>query len=147
MRDGNMDNFFFSSQLCLFLPCDACVPKLNIRNQIVDRQVEGFVVNNRTGCTASNFVLSYTASAKGGAATFNRGPCRLLYVTAKLKIPITPPINVPIIGQNLLPSLTNPWKEEQCRTYVETDFNADVSRSLFVKRNDTTNECIITTDP
>ena len=128
-------------------PCDACVPKLTIRNQIADRQVEGFVVNNRTGCTANNFVLSYTASAKGGAATFNRGPCRLLYVTAKLRIPITPPINVPVIGQNLLPSLTNPWKEEQCRTYVETDFNADVSRSLFVKRNDTSNECFITTDP
>ena len=136
----------------LLLPsCDACVPKLpsklHIRNQINDRQVEGFAVNSRTACSATDYVIPYMASAKGGVATLNRGPCELLYVTAKLKIPVTPPINIPIVDHNLLPSLTVPGKEEQCRTYVETNYNADVSKSLFVKRNATTNECFITTDP
>ena len=69
----------------------------------------------------------------------------LLWVTATLKVPITPPINIPIAGP--LPSLTVPGNEEQCRTYVETNFNPNSNRFLYVKRDNATNKCFITTDP
>ena len=132
----------------LFWPlCDACPPTLHIRNRIDEaRQVEGFVVHqyDDSDICNSNTVMSYTAP-KGGYATFSRGRCPLLWVTAKLKIPITPTINIPII--NNVPSLTLPGTEEQCRTYVETDWNPNISKFLYVKRNDTTKECFITTDP
>ena len=126
--------------------CDACPPMLHIRNHIDGRQVEGFIVKKYTDDAAcnSNTVSSYTAP-KDGEARFMRGPCELLWVTAKLKVPITPPVNIPIAGP--LPSLTLPGNEEQCRTYVETNFNPNSNRFLYVKRNDTTNECFITTDP
>ena len=131
----------------LFWPlCDACPPTLHIRNRIDEaRQVEGFIVHNYTDSDIcnSNTVMSYTVS-KGGEARFNKDRCQLLWVTAKLKIPITPPINIPIID---IPSLTIPGNEEQCKTYVETNWNPNLSKILYVKRNDTTNECFITTDP
>ena len=119
---------------------------LHIRNHIDGRQVEGFIVKKYTDDAVcnSNTVLSYTAP-KDGEACFMQGPCELLWVTAKLKVPITPPVNIPIAGP--LPSLTLPGNEEQCRTYVETNFNPNSNRFLYVKRNDTTNECFITTDP
>ena len=126
--------------------CNACVPMLHIRNRIDEtRQVEGFVVMNYTDTDIcnSNTVRSYSAP-RGGEASFNRGRCELLWVTAKLKIPITPPIDITIID---IPSLTIPGNEEQCKTYVETNWNPNLSKILYVKRNDTTNECFITTDP
>ena len=126
--------------------CDACPPTLHIRNRIDEaRQVEGFVVHqyDDSDICNSNTVMSYTVP-RGGEARLSRGRCRLLWVTAKLKITITPPIDTPIID---IPSLTLPGTEEQCRTYVETDWNPSMSKFLYVKRNDTTNECFITTDP
>ena len=92
----------------------------------------------------SNTVVAYTVP-KGGEVDFNRGGCELLWVTATLKIPITPPIAIPI-GPSL-PSLTLPGNEEHCRTYVETDWNPIVSKFLYVKRNETSNKCFITTNP
>ena len=131
----------------LFWPlCDACPPTLYIRNRIDEaRQVEGFIVHNYTDSDIcnSNTVMSYTVP-KGGEARFNKDRCQLLWVTAKLKIPITPPINIPIID---IPSLTLPGTEEQCRTYVAVETDWKPNLILYVKRNDTTNECFITTDP
>ena len=135
----------------LLAPCDACVPTLHIRNQIDGRQVEGFIVKkfyDYASCKSNN-VGSYIAP-KGGEARSNWGSCQLLYVTAKLKIPVTPPINnVPIVGN--VPSLTLPGNEEQCRTYVETSgwpnnspgYPYPIHKYLYVKRNVTTNECVI----
>ena len=126
--------------------CDACPPMLHIRNHIDGRQVEGFIVkkyNDKDDCN-SNTVTWY-AAPKDGGASFMRGPCELLWVTATLKVPITPPINIPIAGP--LPSLTMPGNEEHCRTYVETNYNPNSNRFLYVKRNNATNKCFITTDP
>ena len=129
----------------LLAPCDACVPTLHIRNQIDGRQVEGFIVKTFDEYCKSNNVESYIAP-KGGVARSNWGSCKLLYVTAKLKIPVTPSIDVPIVGQ--VPSLTLPGNEEQCRTYVETsgwpnNFQVPIPKYLDVRRNVTTNECVI----
>ena len=95
----------------------------------------------------SNTVTWY-AAPKDGGASFMRGPCELLWVTAMLKVPITPPINIPIVGE--VPSVTLPGNEEQCRTYVETKPNPSCPSAPFlcdkfldVIRDATTNECII----
>ena len=119
---------------------------LHIRNHIDGRQVEGFIVKKYTDDAVcnSNTVSSYTAP-KDGEARFMRGPCELLWVTAKLKVPITPPVNIPIAGP--LPSLTLPGTEEQCKTYVAVETDWKPNLILYVKRNDTTNECFITTEP
>ena len=138
---------FFST--FLFAPCDACPPLLRIRNKIDGRQVEGFIVRKYDGDNYCNdqIVRSYTATKGGEASSPRSTRCGLLYVTAKLKVPVTPPINLPIVGE--VPSVTLPGNEEQCRTYVEPkpnpwDCNPTVcSKILDVKRDATTNECVI----
>ena len=132
----------------LLAPCDACPrPLLRIRNKIDGRQVEGFIVRKYSENYNNQIVKSYTAT-KGGEARSARG-CDLLYVTGKLKVPVTPPINIPIVGE--VPSVTLPGNEEQCRTYVETDTNPSncppnpvcCDKILDVIRDATTNECVI----
>ena len=137
---------FFST--FLFAPCDACPrPLLRIRNKIDGRQVEGFIVRKYSENCNNDIVRSYTAT-KGGEASSLRGSCNLLYVSGKLKVPITPPINIPIAGVEV-PSVTLPGNEEECRTYVETDTNPPCvvpvacDKYLDVIRNATTNECVI----
>ena len=137
---------FFSTFLSA--PCDACPrPMLRIRNKIDGRQVEGFIVRKYSENCNNQIVRSYTAT-KGGEARSARG-CDLLYVTGKLKVPVTPPINIPIVGE--VPSVTLPGNEEQCRTYVETNPNPSncpsapflCDKYLDVIRDATTNECVI----
>ena len=136
---------FFS--IFLFAPCDACPPPmLRIRNKIDGRQVEGFIVRKYSENCNNQIVRSYTAT-KGGEARLDRSSCGLLYVTGKLKVPVTPPISIPIVGE--VPSVTLPGNEEQCRTYNETNTNPfDCSPSICDKyldviRDATTNECVI----
>ena len=135
---------FFST--ILFAPCDACYPMLRIRNKIDGRQVEGFIVRKYSENCNNQIVRSYTAT-KGGEARSSEGSCDLLYVTGKLKVPVTPPINLPIVGE--VPSVTLPGNEEQCRTYVKPKPNpwdcdpTVCSKILDVKRDATTNECVI----
>ena len=132
----------------LLAPCDTCPPMLHIRNQIDGRQVEGFIVTKYTdkGDCNHQIVRSYTATKGGEASSFRR--CDLLYVTGKLKVPVTPPISIPIVGE--VPSVTLPGNEEPCRTYVAPDTNpsncinsAVCDIFLDVTRNATTNECVI----
>ena len=128
--------WFFST---FFLTsCDAC-GQLNIRNEIAGRQVEGFIVKkyDKDHCNSNN-VISYTVPEGGETITHLYG-CQILYMTAKLKIPITPPIT--LLGQTS--SLTLPGKEEQCRTYEKVSSPG----CLYVRRNDTTNECVIMAEP
>ena len=131
----------------LFAPCDACPPLIRIRNKIDGRQVEGFIVTKYTdkGDCNHQIVRSYTATKGGEASSARR--CDLLYVTGKLKVPVTPPISIPIVGE--VPSVTLPGNEEQCKTYNETNTNPfDCSPSICDKyldviRDATTNECVI----
>ena len=90
--------------------CDAC-GQLNIRNEIAGRQVEGFIVTKYGGRCNSNNAMSYIVP-DGGETILHLYGCSILYMTAKLKIPITPPIT--LLGQTS--SLTLPGKEEHCQT-------------------------------
>lgn len=133
--------FFFST--FLLAQCNAC-GAFTIRNEIDGRQVEGFVVMNydKDRCNNNN-VISYTVPKGGETNLFEYG-CNIMYVTAKLKIPITPPFT--LLGQTS--SLTLPGKEEQCITYEKIyNDNFNNGRYLYVKRNATTNECVIVPDP
>ena len=128
---------FFST--FLLAPCKAC-GAFTIRNQIDGRQVEGFVVMNydKDRCNSNN-VISYTVPKGGETNLFEHG-CNIMFVTAKLKIPITPPFT--LLGQTS--SLTLPGKEEQCKTYEKIYLdNFNNKRILNVRRNVTTNECVI----
>ena len=127
---------FFST--VLLAQCDAC-GQLNIRNEIAGRQVEGFIVKkyDKDHCNSNN-AISYTVPEDGETILHLYG-CQILYMTAKLKIPITPPIT--LLGQTS--SLTLPGKEEQCQTYERISSPA----YLCVRRNDTTKDCVIVEDP
>ena len=122
----------------LLASCDAC-GQLNIRNEIAGRQVEGFIVKkyDKDRCNNNN-AISYTVP-DGGETILHLYSCQILYMTAKLKIPVTPPIT--LLGQTS--SLTLPGKEEQCRTYEKVSSPG----CLYVRRNDTTNECVIMAEP
>ena len=95
-----------------------------------------------TGSCSNDNVAAFTAP-KGGQATVLRIGCLALYVTGKLKVPVTPPIGS-------LPSLTLPINEEQCRTWT-SDVGFGIGglneRVLYVKRNESTNECTFSPDP
>lgn len=140
--------FFFLT--CMWSPCIGCPgpippPTLTIRNRVDGRQVEGFVVTKHGSASPcnSNNVVTYTAP-KGGHASILRSSCGELYVTAKLKVPITPPI-----GQ--IPSLTLPNNEEQCRTWTsDVGFGSGgflTEVVLYVKRNESSEECSFSTKP
>ena len=133
---------------CVWPLCSACPgpippPTLTIRNLVDGRQVEGFVVTKHdtsSPCNSNNEV-SYTAP-KGGEASILRSSCGELYVTAKLKVPITP-----TIGQ--IPSFTLPNNEEQCRTWTsDLGFGIGILTEvvLYVKRNEE-GDCSFSTTP